>query len=101
MESLFYNTYSVIVSIYRHIWTVIRAMTTEKILLALKRELKNKSFTYIEIGKHLGVSASSVKRLFADRSFTLQRIEQLCDLVGLDMLQLLQLADEHQSQLSL
>jgi hypothetical protein len=100
MESLFYNTYSVIVSIYRHIWTVIRAMTTEKILLALKRELKNKSFTYIEIGKHLGVSASSVKRLFADRSFTLQRIEQLCDLVGLDMLQLLQLADEHQSQLS-
>ena len=75
-------------------------MMTEKVLLALKRQLKNKGITYPQIGEHLGVSASSVKRLFADRSFTLQRIEQLCDLLGLDMLQLLQLADEHQSRLS-
>lgn len=75
-------------------------MTTEKIILALKRQLKNQGITYIRVGGHLGISASSVKRLFADRSFTLQRIEQLCDLLGFDMLQLLQIADEHQSQLS-
>lgn len=77
-----------------------RAMTTEKILLVVKQQLRLRGITYLQVGEYLGISASSIKRLFADQSFTLRRIEQLCELMGFDMLQMLQLADEYQSQLS-
>jgi transcriptional regulator with XRE-family HTH domain len=74
-------------------------MTTEKIVLALKQQLKAQGFTYVQIGEHLGISASSVKRLFSDRNFTLQRIEDLCVLLGIDISHLIQLAEENQSEL--
>lgn len=59
-----------------------------------------RGLTYKQVGIHLGLSASSVKRLFADQSFTYQRLEQLSELVGMDMLQLLKTVDEQGSQLS-
>ncbi len=75
-------------------------MSIEKILSVLKKQLKLQGLTYSQVGVHLGVSASSVKRLFADQSFTYQRLEQLCELIGMDMLQLLEVADEQESRLS-
>jgi hypothetical protein len=75
-------------------------MTAEKVILVLKRQLKMRGFNYVQVGEHLGISTSSVKRLFADQSFSFQRIEQLCDLIGIDLLQLMQIADEYQSQLA-
>lgn len=75
-------------------------MNAEKLLLTLKQQLKHKGFTYLQVGQHLGISSSSVKRCFADKSFSLQRIEQLCELLGLDLLQLMQLAAEPSAQLS-
>ena len=75
-------------------------MSIDKVLSVLKQQLKQSGLTYQQVGAHLGVSMSSVKRLFADQSFTYQRLEQLCELLGMDMLQLLKLADEQESQLS-
>ncbi len=43
----------------------------------LKRYLKAHGLTYAEVGKQLELSESSVKRLFARETFSLQRFEQV------------------------
>jgi transcriptional regulator with XRE-family HTH domain len=59
---------------------------------ALKRQLKAKAVTYAELGKRIGLSEPSVKRMFAQRSFTLERLEQVLEVVGMDFAELAQAA---------
>ena len=47
-------------------------------LETLKRCLRARGMTYGALGKALSLSESSVKRLFADGSFTLSRLEKVC-----------------------
>jgi transcriptional regulator with XRE-family HTH domain len=56
---------------------------TRRILDTLKRCLRARGMTYRALGKALNLSESSVKRLFADESFTLTRLERVCG--ALDM----------------
>ena len=51
---------------------------TKKMLETLKRCLRARGVTYRSLGRSLGLSESSVKRLFADESFTLARLERVC-----------------------
>lgn len=60
----------------------------------LKRELRRRGVTYAAIASDLGLSESSVKRMFASRHFSLQRLQKICDLVGLEVGDLAILADE-------
>jgi len=78
--------------------------TTNSILTALKRLMRNKGITYKQAASVLELSEVSVKRLFSERSFSLLRIEKLCDLAGTDLAELIQLAEasqKHVDQLSL
>ena len=50
-------------------------MMSEQLLKALKKHLKSKGISYQQVGEALGLSTSSVKRLFAERSFTLPHLE--------------------------
>jgi DNA-binding Xre family transcriptional regulator len=52
-------------------------------LAALKRCLKAQGMTYRALSQAINLSESSVKRLFADGSFTLARLERVCS--ALDM----------------
>lgn len=61
---------------------------------ALKRALKERGLTYADLASALGVSHASIKRVFAQRSFTLDRIEQVCELAGISFLELARLAEE-------
>jgi DNA-binding Xre family transcriptional regulator len=56
---------------------------TSSMLDTLKRCLRARGMTYRRLGRALGLSESSVKRLFADESFTLARLERVCS--ALDM----------------
>ena len=60
----------------------------------LKRYLKAQGLTYAALGKALGLSESSVKRMFARQSFSLQRLEQICNLLGLEIGDLVVLMNE-------
>ena len=75
-------------------------MQAEKLLLTLKQQLKLRGFSYQDVAQYLEISSSSVKRCFSDKSFSLRRIERLCELLGLDLLQLMQLAAEPTARLS-
>lgn len=52
---------------------------------ALKRLLKARGRTYAEAAAALELSEASVKRLFARGELSLERIERLCDWIGVDV----------------
>src|SRR5687768_10733054 len=56
---------------------------TKRMIETLKRCLRSRGMTYRSLGRSLGLSESSVKRLFAHESFTLNRLERICS--ALDM----------------
>jgi hypothetical protein len=63
---------------------------------ALKRLLRSHGATYAKVAAGLGLSEASVKRMFSRRDFTLQRLEDVCRVVGIDFGDLARaLADEH------
>ena len=64
---------------------------------ALKRSLKSRGMTYAALAARLRLSEASVKRLFSQRSFTLARIESICNVLGMDFLELARLAGERDS----
>jgi transcriptional regulator with XRE-family HTH domain len=50
----------------------------DQFLSALKRALKAKNIIYRDLARTLDLSESSVKRILADKSLSLERIEEIC-----------------------
>ena len=67
---------------------------------ALKRLLKAQGKTYADVGRHLGLSEASVKRQFSRQSFSLRTLESICDLLQIELLELVQAAAQNQPGLS-
>jgi transcriptional regulator with XRE-family HTH domain len=44
---------------------------------SLKRELKSRGITYADLAVRIGMSEASVKRMFSQRNFTLQRLDDI------------------------
>lgn len=51
----------------------------------LKRLLRSAGITYADIAAHLEMSEANVKRLFASRSFTLQRLESVLEMMHMEL----------------
>jgi len=70
---------------------------------ALKRELKAHGVTYADLAARIQMSEASVKRMFSQKNFTLQRLDEVLQAVGIDFQDIAHIAhDESQliSQLS-
>jgi DNA-binding Xre family transcriptional regulator len=52
---------------------------------ALKSVLRARGVTYAKLAKALGLSEASVKRVFAARTFTLERLDQVCAFLGIEI----------------
>jgi transcriptional regulator with XRE-family HTH domain len=61
---------------------------------ALKRILKAKGLTYADIARGLDLSEASVKRIFSRREFTLERLDEVCGIAGVDFAELARAASE-------
>lgn len=61
---------------------------TAHLLDALKQCLKSRGLTYREVGEALGLSEASIKRLFSERSFSLQRLEEVLGLLDMNLYEL-------------
>jgi transcriptional regulator with XRE-family HTH domain len=59
-----------------------------QIVDALKRHLKGRGITYRDLAKRVGLSEASVKRVFAEETFTLQRLEKMCSAIGIAVAEL-------------
>jgi transcriptional regulator with XRE-family HTH domain len=67
---------------------------TEHLVATLKRLLKARGCTYQQVAEHLGLSEPSVKRQFSRQSFRLETLESICDLIKLDLAELVQAAED-------
>lgn len=65
---------------------------TKNLLETLKRCLRARGMTYQKLGRVLGLSESSVKRLFSDESFTLVRLERVCAAIDMTVADLVRMS---------
>lgn len=72
---------------------------TQAVTNALKALLRKSGITYAEAAKALDLSEASVKRLFSDQSFTLQRIETLAQLAGAELTDLVRMSDDSRERI--
>jgi transcriptional regulator with XRE-family HTH domain len=57
--------------------------SADAVIDVLKRELKARGLTYGDIAKRIGMSEPTVKRMFSQRNFTLDRIDVICEAAGI------------------
>lgn len=72
---------------------------TPALIKTLKQQLKAHGKTYADVATTLQISEASVKRLFASNSFSLQRLEHVCQLIDLQLTELILLMEKSQPQL--
>jgi DNA-binding Lrp family transcriptional regulator len=62
--------------------------TTQDLVIALKAELRNAGMTYADLAQGLGMSESSVKRVFAKADMPLSRIDEILRVLKMDFAEL-------------
>ena len=70
---------------------------TRALIAALKKVLKSRDVTYADVARGLGMSEASIKRVFAQQTFTLRRLDRICELLGIEITDLGKLV-EHESE---
>ncbi|TDR81546.1 helix-turn-helix domain-containing protein [Paludibacterium purpuratum] len=73
---------------------------THQLITTLKRLLKARGVTYAQVATHLKLSEASVKRQFSQQSFSLHTLEAICDLIQLELSELVQAAEDAQAGVS-
>ncbi len=58
---------------------------TSALIKALKAELKRNGYTYLDVAEALNLSEPSIKRMFAEEHITLQRLDKICELIGMEL----------------
>ncbi|TQV72314.1 helix-turn-helix transcriptional regulator [Aliikangiella marina] len=73
---------------------------TTLILQALKGCLKQKGITYAQVAKRLDLSEASVKRIFSEENISLQRLDQICAMMNMEITDLSKIAEKKQDEIS-
>ena len=73
---------------------------TKTILQAVKGLLKQHKINYAQVAKHLGLSESSVKRSFSQGQISLSRLIKVCELMDLELVDLLQVIQNQSTDLT-
>lgn len=73
---------------------------TTALMDALKRALRAKRITYAEVARRLELSEASVKRLLSRGGLTLERFEQICQVAGIRMVELVRETDRGKDVIS-
>lgn len=72
---------------------------TATLVATLKKTLRSRGVTYAEVAGYLQLSEASVKRMFSHNHFTLDRIDAICSMLDLDILDLIRIVDEDQEKI--
>lgn len=60
-------------------------MKCEMLVEELKKELKKCGINYRILAKNIGLSEAAVKRMFAERNFSLRRLDEICNAINIDV----------------
>jgi transcriptional regulator with XRE-family HTH domain len=72
----------------------------DPLITTLKKALKAQGLTYHAVAKGLGVSEASVKRYFSRKQFSLAQLERICQLLGMELSDLVRMMDAETRQLT-
>ena len=72
---------------------------TSTLLYALKKSLKAEGLTYEDVAKHLDLSQASIKRLFSEENISLSRLDQICQMMNMEISDLVNKMIEQKGQL--
>jgi hypothetical protein len=64
------------------------------IVAELKRALREHHLTYTDVARKLELSVATVKRLFSTGDFSLQRVDGICELMGVTLREILESAQD-------
>jgi transcriptional regulator with XRE-family HTH domain len=73
---------------------------TPALIEMLKKALKQHGLTYAEVAERLGMSEANVKRIFAAKRFTLDRLEDICRLMQMELSDLFRLYEESRQRIT-
>lgn len=73
---------------------------TAALIETLKQALKSHRLTYAEVARKLDMSEANVKRMFASQRFTLERLEDVCKLMKMELSDLFQLYEESRQRIT-
>lgn len=68
---------------------------TRPLIDTLKKELRKQRITYKQVSEALDLSETSVKRLFSEEAFSIKRLEMVCELIHLDISDLVHLMERN------
>lgn len=69
------------------------------IVATLKQEMKYQQIKYRDVAAHLDMNETSVRRLFSNESFSLERLEKICELVGMEISDLIYSMEANKKQI--
>ena len=72
---------------------------SKRLVDTVKRQLKQQGKTYADLTDVLDLSHASVKRLFAEKNFTLERLEKVCNFLGTDLADLIRLMEKNEEKI--
>ncbi len=72
---------------------------SSELIKTLKLALKAHAKTYADVSRELALSEASVKRLFSQKKFSLERLDQICHMLDMEISDLVQLMTEQQHKL--
>jgi len=68
---------------------------TKQLIDTLKRALKAQGLSYADVANELNLSEASVKRLFSQSGFSLTRLDKVCQLLGMEIADLVAQMQHH------
>jgi len=68
---------------------------TTQLVATLKRLLKSHGFNYADVAVQLSLSQASVKRLFSEQSFSLERLDKVCQMMEIEISDLVAEMNSH------
>lgn len=71
---------------------------TSLIINTLKKTLKSHGKTYADVAKYIELSEASVKRMFAQQSFSLDRLDVICQMLDMEITDLIQQVNDSTSR---
>jgi len=73
---------------------------TAALISTLKQALKSHKLTYSDVGEALDMSEANVKRQFASKRFTLDRLESICQIMQMELSDLFQLYEDSRQRIT-
>lgn len=72
---------------------------TSALFKTLKKELKANGLTYADVAMHLDLAQASIKRLFSEENISLARLDQICQMMNIEISDLVKNMGKQQGQL--